>query len=155
MRFPRNLIPGFRATCLIVGTLNILLAGSMFAKGVMNGMAEFNIPQHLLGSPHYDDAMSWVFLHMGMIGVLIICLGVLAENPAKQVWVARVLVLMHCVYAFLDVQTSDNYFGNALYQGPRSVIPVIIDLLYILLFLRLSFSRKADKAEKASQLATT
>jgi hypothetical protein len=109
------MLPGFRATCLIVGTLDILLASSMFAKGVMRGMAEFKVPQPLLTSPHYADAMSWVFPHMFMIGVLIIAIGVLAENPAKQVWVARVLVFMHCVYAFLDVQTSDNYFGNALY----------------------------------------
>jgi hypothetical protein len=145
MRLSKKLLPGFKATCLIVGTLDILLASSMFAKGVMRGMAEFKVPQHLLASPHYEDAMSWVFLHMLMIGVLIINIGVLAENPAKQVWVARVLVLMHCVYAFLDVQTSDNYFGNALYQGPRSVIPVFIDLLYILLFLRLSFPKKAEK----------
>ena len=152
MRFVKKMLPGFRATCLIVGTMDILLASSMFAKGVMRGMAEFKVPQQQLSSPHYADAMSWVFLHMFMIGVLIIAIGLLAENPAKKVWAARVLVLMHCVYAFLDVRTSDNYFGNALYQGPGSVIPVFIDLFYILLFLRLSFPKKA---EKSYQLTTT
>lgn len=152
MRLPKKRILDFRTTCLIVGTLDILLAGSMFAKGVMRGMAEFKVPSQQLNSPHYADAMSWVFLHMSMIGVLIITISVLAENPVKKVWAARVLVLMHCVYAFLDVRTSDNYFGNALYQGPGSVIPVFIDLLYILLFLRLSFLKKA---EKSHQLTTT
>ena len=147
-----KLIPGFKATCIIVGTLDILLAGSMFAKGVIKGMAEFKVPPAQLASPHYADAMFWVFLHMFMIGVLIITIGLLAENPAKKVWAARALVLMHCVYAFLDIQTSDNYFGNALYQGPRSVIPVFIDVLYILLFLRLSF---AGRVKKPVQLATT
>ncbi len=148
----KKLLPGFKATCIIVGTLDILFASSMFAQGVMQGMAEFKVPQNLLTSPHYADAMFWVFLHMFMIGVLIITIGLLAESPLKKVWVARVLVLMHCVYAFLDIQTSDNYFGNALYQGPRSVIPVIIDLFYILLFLRLSFPKRV---KKSFQLSTT
>ena len=150
MRPLKKLLPGFKATCIIVGTLDMLLASSMFAKGVMQGMAEFKVPQAQLASPHYADAMSWVFLHMFMIGALIISIGLLAESPRKKVWVARVLVLMHCVYAFLDIQTSDNYFGNALYQGPRSVIPVFIDLLYILLFLRLSFPKRAEKSLQPS-----
>jgi len=150
MRF-LQLLASFKGTCLFVGTLNILMAGSMLAKGVMQGMAEFKVPPTLLASPHYDDAMSWVFLHMCTIGGLIIIIGLLAEDPAKKVWAARALVLIHCVYAFLDIQTSDNYFGNALYQGPRSVFPVFIDVLYILLFLRLSFPRRV---KEPAQLAT-
>jgi hypothetical protein len=31
----KKLLPGFKATCLIVGILDILLAGSMFASGIM------------------------------------------------------------------------------------------------------------------------
>lgn len=150
MPSPKKLLPGFKVTCIIVGTMDMLLASSMFAKGVMRGMAEFKVPQAQLSSPHYADAMFWVFLHMFMIGALIISIGLLAENPLKKMWVARVLVLMHCVYAFLDVQTSDNYFGNALYQGPRSVIPVFIDVLYILLFLRLSFPKRTEKSLQPS-----
>ena len=137
----KKLLPGFKTSCFMVGSLDILLAGSMFAKGVMKGMAEFKVPENLLASPYYSDAMSWVFLHMFMIGVLLIMIGILAENPVKQVWVARVLVLMHVVYAYLDIRSSDNYFGNALYQGSSSVIPVFVDLFYILLFLRLSVFR--------------
>jgi hypothetical protein len=136
----KKFIPGFRGTCILVGTLNMLMAGSMLVKGVAEGMAEFKVPPVILDSPHYQDAMFWVFLHMFMIGILVIMIGILAENPVKQVWVARVLVLMHCVYAFLDISTSDNYFGSALYQGPGSVVPVLVDIFYILLFLRLSFS---------------
>lgn len=145
----KKMLPGFRATCLIVGSMNMLLAGSMFVKGVMKGMAEFKVPGVQLASPHYADAMFWVFLHMFMIGGLLIIIGLLAENPVKKVWAARVLVLMHCVYAFLDIRTSDNYFGNALYQGPGSVIPVIIDLFYILLFLRFCF---AEVSREPAQL---
>jgi hypothetical protein len=59
-------------------------------------------------------------------------------------------VVMHCVYAFMDIRTSDNYFGSALYQGPASVVPVFIDLFYILLFLRLSFPRTQKKPERVT-----
>lgn len=141
----KKFLPGFKATCLIVGTLNILMAGSMLVKGVIPGMAQFKVPEPILASPHYEDAMFWVFLHMFMIGILIIMIGILAENPVKQLWVARVLVLMHAVYAFLDIRSSDNAFGNALYQGPESVIPVFVDLFYILLFLRLSFPKRVKE----------
>jgi uncharacterized membrane protein len=147
----KKFLPGFRATCIFVGSLNMLLAGSMFVQGVMAEMAKFKVPEPILASPHYADAMFWVFLHMFMIGVLLIMIGLLAENPAKQLWVARGLVLMHMVYAYLDIRTTDNYFGNALYQGPESVIPVFIDLFYILLFLRLSFPKRT----KASAPLTT
>lgn len=143
---PKKFLPGFKATCFLVGVLNILMAGSMLVKGVISGMAQFKVPEPILASPHYEDAMFWVFLHMLMIGILIIMFGVLAENPVKQLWVARVLVLMHCVYAYLDIRSSDNYFGDALYQGPESVIPVFVDLFYILLFLRLSFSKRGKES---------
>ncbi|WP_247233451.1 hypothetical protein [Telluribacter sp. SYSU D00476] len=145
----RKFLPGFKATCLTVGILDMFLASTMLIGGVMEKMAEFNVPAQTLASPHYHDAMFWVFLHMFMIGVLITMIGILAENPVKQVWVARVLVLMHCVYFTLDVRTSDNPFGSALYQGPGSVVPVFIDLLYILLFLRLSFTTSVKKSEEA------
>jgi hypothetical protein len=152
MKSLQKFIPGFRGTCILVGTLNMLMAGSMLVKGIAEGMAQFKIPEIILASPHYQDAIFWVFLHMFMIGILVIMIGLLAENPVKQVWVARVLVLMHCVYAFLDIRTSDNYFGSALYQGPESVIPVFVDLFYILLFLRLSFY---PKVKEPNQLTMT
>jgi uncharacterized membrane protein len=138
-------LPGFKATCYLVGALNMFLAATMLVGGVTTKMAEFKVPASQLSSPHYYDAMFWVFLHMFMIGVLLILIGVLAENPAKQLWVARVLVLVHLVYFTLDVRSSDNSFGNGLYQGPGSLVPVFIDLLYILLFLRLSFTAKPQK----------
>ena len=151
MSLLKKISPGFKATCLIVGGLDIFLASTMFAKGLMKSMAEFKVPEITLASPHYYDAMFWVFLHMGMIGVLIILIGILAEDPAKKVWAARILVLMHCVYAFLDFRTSDNPFGNALYQGPGSVIPAFIDLFYILMFLRLSFVKTKSRPYSSVQ----
>jgi uncharacterized membrane protein len=143
-------LPGFKATCFTVGVLDMLFAGSMLFGGVMEKMAEFKVPASQLTSPHYHDAMFWVFLHMFMIGILLILIGFLAEIPIKQMWAARVLVVMHCVYAFMDIRTSDNYFGSALYQGPASVVPVFIDLFYILLFLRLSFPRTQKKPERVT-----
>lgn len=123
----------------------------MLIRGIQEGMAEFNIPEIILASAHYQDAMFWVFLHMSMIGILIILIGILAENPQKKIWTARVLVLMHCVYLFLDVRTSDNYFGNGLYQGPGSLLPVFVDVFYILLFLRLSFAKTADRTVRTKE----
>lgn len=140
---------GFKRSCITVGICNILLASSIFIKGVMNNMAQFNVPPHLLTSPYYEDAMSWVFLHMFMIGVLLIMIGILAENPTKKLWVARGLVVIHCVYAYLDMRSSDNYFGNALYQGVGSVIPLFIDLVYIGIFLRLSIAQEKSTDIKA------
>lgn len=115
MRFLK-LLSSFKVTCLFVGMLNILMAGSMLAKGVMQGMAEFKVPPTLLASPHYDDAMSWVFLHMGTIGVLIITNGLLAEDSAKKAWAVRVRALMYWAYTFLNIQRSNNYLGKALKQ---------------------------------------
>ncbi|GAA4396779.1 hypothetical protein GCM10023187_05300 [Nibrella viscosa] len=141
----RNRLPGFKATCILVGVLNIIFAGSMFAQGVIKSMAQFKVPSVVLASPHYEDAMFFVFLHMFMIGALVIMIGILAEDPLKKVWVARALVLMHLVYAYFDIRSSDTYFGNALYQGPSSVVPVYIDLFYVVLFLRLSFAREQQE----------
>ncbi|GAA4460476.1 hypothetical protein GCM10023189_35640 [Nibrella saemangeumensis] len=155
MRSLQQRLPGFKATCILVGVLDMLFAGSMFAQGIVNGMAQFKVPSGVLTAPHYIDAMFFVFLHMFMIGILIILIGVLAEDPAKKVWVARVLVVVHAVYAYFDIQSSDNYFGNALYQGPASVIPVYIDLFYILLFLRLSFAKTAPKPVTEPAAVTT
>lgn len=146
-------LPGFKATCLIVGSLDILMANSMLIPGVTNRMTEFGIPEEILASPHYHDAMFWVFLHMCMIGVLIILIGILAENPVKKIWAARIIVLIHCVYLFLDFRTSDNPFGSALYEGPGSVVPVIVDLIYILMFFRLSFGKGVGiKAKESSDV---
>ena len=137
-------ISSFKATCFFVGSMDILLAGSMFANGVIKRMAEFKIPEPILSSPHYSDAMHWVFLHMLMIGILIILIGLHTENSFKRLWTARILVLMHCVYAFLDFRTSDSAIGNGLYQGSGSIIPALIDVIYILLFLRFSIKETSN-----------
>ena len=140
MTFFSKILPGFKSTCLIVGILNVTFFLMMVSQGVMKGMAEFKIPENLLSSPYYSDAMFWVFLHMAMLGVLITLLGFGVESPNRQQWISAILVAVFGVYLFLDIRTSDNPFGTALYQGPRSLFPVFIDFLYILLFLRLVFS---------------
>lgn len=135
-------LPGFKSTCIMVGCLNILMASTMLIQGIPAAMEKFQIPENILISAHYIDAMFWVFLHMAMIGILIIIIGLLAENSRKQILAARILVLMHCVYLYLDIQTSDNPFGNALYHGSESLVPIFVDIFYILLFFRLSFSAR-------------
>ncbi len=148
----KKFLPGFRTTCFIVGGLDIFLAGSIHLQGVMNVMAKYKVPADLLASAHYNDAMSWVFLHMIMIGILIIMIGTLAEDAVKKLWAARVLVVMHLVYLISDISTSDNPFGNGLYKGEESVIPVFFDILYVLLFLRLSFGKVSKRSAEVSQV---
>ncbi len=143
-------LPGFRTTCFIVGGLDIFLAARIHLQGVMKVMDNYNVPENLLASAHYNDAMSWVFGHMMTIGLLIIIIGFVTEDALKKLWVARVLVVVHLVYFILDIRTSDNPFGNALYQGQESVAPVFFDLLYILLFLRLSFGKERVKSTELS-----
>ncbi len=55
MRF----LPGFRASCLTVAVLFVLLAGSILARGAAASMAPFGVPEATLVSPHYRDAIQW------------------------------------------------------------------------------------------------
>lgn len=127
--------PNFKTTCLIVGISFILLSLSLFAKGLIESMAEFKLPESVLQSPHYFDAIMWVYVHMIVLGMLIVMLGIAVENPKKQKWIALALFIITVCYTFLDFRTSDSPLGNGLYKGQQSVAPAFISLLVNLLFL--------------------
>jgi len=134
-------LPGFRASCLTLAIVYVLLAGSILLRGPMVAMAGYGVPPSTLASPHYADAMFWVFLHMTVIGLAIGVVGWFAEEARLQRAFARFMLAAICVYTFLDVRTADWPLGNALYKGTGSLGPVIVDVLAIVLWLRLNLVR--------------
>ncbi len=134
----KNLFPDFKATFLIAGTLFTLLSISIFMKGLIPSMAEFNVPEQTLQSPHYYDAMLWVYVHMTVIGLLLIILAFTVREQIHQKRVSLLLVCATGFYTYLDFRSADWMFGHALYKGPTSVIPAIISLAITMLFLQLA-----------------
>ncbi len=130
----------FKATCLFVGGLDIFLAGGLFVQGLMKSMSNYNVPTSILASPHYYDAIFWVYTHMIVIGLIIGCVGLYAENFKLKKRLSILLFFAHLFYTYLDFRSSDSYFGNGLYQGTASVFPAIVSLLITLLFLNLSIT---------------
>lgn len=131
-------LPGFKPSCLAIGGLYVALAGSMLLRGPMVAMAEYAVPAETLASPHYADAMFWVFLHMTVLGSLIVVVGWFAEGVRLQRAFARLMLLALVVYTTLDVRTADWALGSALYKGPGSLGPVVVDVISILTWLRLN-----------------
>lgn len=143
MKKPLAFLPGFKVTCLLVSGAYTLLAGGMFLRGLMDSMAAYQVPRALLDSPHYYDAIFWVYFHMLMIGFLIGGMGLLVREAKAQVWLSRLLCIVHVYYAILDIRSSDSPLGNALYKGPASIFPAIVGILVMLLFLHLSFGKES------------
>jgi hypothetical protein len=131
-------LPGFRASCLGVAGLYVLLGGSLLLRGPMVAMANYGVPAGTLASPHYADAMFWVFLHMTVIGLVIGVVGWFADGVRLQRAFVRLMLAAILVYTFLDVRTADWSLGNALYKGTASLGPVLVDALTLLIWLRLN-----------------
>ncbi|MFY8108412.1 MAG: hypothetical protein ACOVO9_05440 [Bacteroidia bacterium] len=112
----------------------------------MKSMSEFEVPEQVLNSPHYFDAIFWVYVHMIVIGLLIILLGISVTDLNKQKWISSILFLATSFYTYLDFKTADWSYGNALYKGESSLAPAIIGLLVNLVFMILTvvlFKRKS------------
>jgi hypothetical protein len=141
MQKPLYFLPGFKASCLTVCILYILLVGSLFARGLMDSMAEYQVPQAQLDSPYYYDAILWVYSHMLILGLLIGAVGILVKEGKAQLWLSRLICGVHVYYVYLDFRSSDSALGNALYKGPASIMPALIGLTVTLLFLHLSLGK--------------
>ena len=133
-----SILPNFKRTFLIVGYTFILLSISLFTKGLMVSMAQFEVPDFILKSAHYYDAILWVYVHMMVIGLLILIIGYSVDDLNKQKWIAGLLFIVTGFYFYLDFRSADWAFGNALYKGESSIIPAIIGLLVNLLFFQLA-----------------
>lgn len=123
---------------MLVGTLLVLTSLSIFLNGIVVSMAGFNVPTTILHSSHYQDAISWVYIHMISIGILLILLGFAVKDVVLQKWVSLVLFVILLIYTILDFKTSDSALGNGLYKGDASLIPAIMSLLLCLIFLQVS-----------------
>jgi hypothetical protein len=134
----KSLLPNFKRTFLIVGYTFLVLPISLFSKGLMQSMAQFEVPDLILKSAHYYDALLWVYVHMMVIGLLILIIGYSVNDLNKQKWIAGLLFIVTGFYFYLDFRSADWAFGNALYKGESSIIPAIIGLFVNLLFFQLA-----------------
>ena len=134
-------LPGFRATAIGIGATWSLLALSMLVRGIPSAMASYGVPDGLLGSTHYVDAMTWVFLHMLFIGLITVVVGTTSHDGRQQRWFAGLMLTAVSVYTLLDIRSADWPLGSALYKGPGSLGPVVVDLVALLLWARLALTR--------------
>ena len=128
----------FRVTFISVGGVEVFFGVLSLIQGPKQLMSQFGIPEHVVNSPHYVDAMTWVVLHMTVLGTTLLTLGTLANEQRLQKSLTCIFLMFHFVYAFLDVRSSDNPLGTALYEGNASLIPAIMSSTFFLLFLNLA-----------------
>jgi hypothetical protein len=147
MKKPLKFLPGFKATCLTVCILYIILTGGLFAQGLMHAMGSYQVPQATLDSPHYYNAIFWVYSEMLVMGLMIGAIGLLVKEAKAQIWLSRLLCATQAFFTWLDASASDSALGNGLYKGPASLMPAVICLVVTLLFLHLSFG-KADAGQQ-------
>ena len=105
-------------------------------------MEEYGVPRDTLASPHYLDAINWVYLHTLVLAAVIGVVGWFAREPALKIWFSRLMVGAHLVYVALDFGHSDSALGNGLYRGDASVVPGVVGLVVLLLFMGPSVRRE-------------
>ena len=128
----------FRITFLLVGGIEVFFGLVTLLQGPKKVMSQFGIPEVVVNSPHYIDAMTWVVLHMTFLGATIMVLGLSAKDLKLQKRMTLLFLLSHSVYAFLDIRASDNPLGTALYQGNASLLPAVVSSLACLSFAQLA-----------------
>ena len=133
-----HIFPGFRRTFVGVGSLYVLLGGSILGRGVRESMAPFGVPEAALASPYFADGIWWVYTHTVVLGLMMIVIGLLAEGARLKLWVVRILLGAHLYYGYLDLRSSDSPLGTALYKGPASLGPVIFVAIVVLLLVHLA-----------------
>jgi hypothetical protein len=133
-------LSSFKKICVFVGSLVTLLAASLFLKGLMPSMAEFLVPPETISSPHYFDAIFWVYLHMIIIGILIILIGFAVTDLKMQKLISLFLFIANLIYTYLDFAHSDSAVGNGLYKGSASLFPAFTALFITVLFLQLTIT---------------
>ncbi len=138
--FMKHLLPDFKKTFLITGYTYLILALGLFYKGLLRSMSEFNVPQEVLNSAHYYDALIWVYVHMAVIGILILIIGYSVFELKNQKVISLLILFITLFYTYLDFRTADWAFGNSLYKGNSSIVPAIIGTIINLLMLQLVLS---------------
>lgn len=136
----------FRRICTVVGGVQMALAASILARGPRESLAPFGVPEQTLSSPHYADAIIWTYTHMLVLGVTIFVMGRALVHARAQRAFARLMLVAHVVYLYLDVRTSDTPLGNGLYEGPASAMPAAIVLVMVGAFAYLALSDARGRA---------
>ena len=149
-------IPNFKITLIVIGFLYVFMSAGLFFKGLMISMSEFQVPQSVLNSPHYFDAIFWVYAHMITIGILFLCIGISVTELPKQKWLSIILFIISTFYTYLDFRSSDSVLGNGLYKGESSLVPGVIgsliSLILLLLILKLFINDNVNKDKFKSAL---
>ena len=140
---PSSYAKWFRATFIGVGSVELFFALLTMLQGPSKMMSQFGIPEAVISSPYYQDAMFWVILHMSFIGVTNIALGVTVRDAMAQRWLPRIFVLFHCVYTYLDIRASDSPLGTGLYQGAASLVTPVIGCTLLVAMLHLALRSSA------------
>src|SRR5258708_1053840 len=133
---------GFKTTFMVIGSLQVVLSSMIFLQGIVPAMSQFGIPNEVLQSPHYHDAMLYVFYHQFVNGCVLFLVGLFANNLPLQIWLTRVLSVLYCIYTYFDFRASDSVFGNGLYKGSASIIPPLFTLFFTILILQLNFRKQ-------------
>ncbi|MBI1768934.1 MAG: hypothetical protein HY015_09705 [Bacteroidetes bacterium] len=134
---------GFKTVFITIGALQVTLSGLMFTKGIVPSMSQFGIPDEVLHSPHYYDAMLYVFYHQFVNGCVLLIVGRFAVDLSLRLWLTRILSVLYCIYTYFDFRASDSVFGNGLYKGSASVIPPLFTLFFTILILQLNFRKRS------------
>lgn len=130
----------FRYGYLFIGAIYVLIAGSILGRGVESSMAPFGVPESIVKSPYYVDAITWVYVHMLVLGIVIGTVGWFAESLRFQRAFTAIMFFVHLVYLYLDLRTSDTELGSGLYRGPESTLPAIVVLVVLLVFGRVGWA---------------
>lgn len=138
MTYTRREYHIFRLSCLAIGLTYMLLAASILGRGPSAAMEPFGVPQPVLASPHYVDAIQWVYVHTFVLGLVIAIIGWFSETVAMHRAFSVTMSLAHIVYLWMDLRTSETFFGNGLYQGRESAIPAMIVFVILITFIILS-----------------
>ena len=103
----KKFLPGFRLTFMLIGGLYIFLSASILARGVAASLEPFGVPAADLNSPYYENAIWWVYTHMLIIGAVMLVIGRFASNADFKMWIARIFLVAHIYYTYLDFEAAD------------------------------------------------
>jgi hypothetical protein len=138
-------LPSFKGTCILVGTLYILLSISLFLRGLLINSEENQIAPNLLEL--INNSLFWINLHLFVIGLFILIFGFTIIKINQQKGICSLLFFINILYAFLDFRSADSFFGSSLFQDSTSVIPAFFSLLIALLFLMQNIRLMKQKEE--------
>ena len=128
-----KLLPSFKGSCILVGTLYMLLSISQFLRGLTVGLHENNVTPNVLEL--INNSLLWLNLHLFVIGLFILIFGFTITKLNQQKAICSLLVFINLCYAFLDFRSSNSFYGSSLFENNSSVIPALFSLIIALLFL--------------------